>query len=58
MPSRARWTALCLTVCFAAAVSLLLPALLPAQGANGRIVGRIADPTGAVLGGHQDHPAQ
>ena len=51
MPSRARWTPLYLTVCFAAAVSLLLPALLPAQGANGRIVGRIADPSGAVLAG-------
>ncbi len=49
MPSpRARWTVMCLiTVCLA--VSLLLPASLFAQGANGRIVGRVADPTGAVL---------
>ncbi len=31
------------------AVSLLLPTLLPAQGASGRILGRVADPTGAVL---------
>jgi hypothetical protein len=46
MPSlRARWT----EVCFAVAISLLVPALLPAQGASGRIVGRVADPTGAVL---------
>jgi hypothetical protein len=46
MPSlRARWTA----VCLAAALSILVPTLLPAQGASGRIVGRIADPTGAVL---------
>ncbi len=46
MPSlRARWTA----VCFAAAVSLLVPTLLPAQGASGRIVGRVADPSAAVL---------
>ncbi|MGC2019555.1 MAG: carboxypeptidase regulatory-like domain-containing protein, partial [Candidatus Sulfotelmatobacter sp.] len=33
------------------ALSLLLPALLPAQGASGRIIGRVADPTGAVLSG-------
>ena len=46
MPSlRARWTA----VCLAAALSILVPTLLPAQGASGRIVGRIADPTAAVL---------
>jgi len=46
MPSlRARWTAVCLTV----AISLLIPAFLPAQGASGRILGRVADPTGAVL---------
>jgi hypothetical protein len=31
------------------AISLLLPTLLPAQGASGRILGRVADPTGAVL---------
>ncbi|MFZ0762254.1 MAG: carboxypeptidase regulatory-like domain-containing protein [Candidatus Sulfotelmatobacter sp.] len=46
MPSlRARWTA----VCFAAAISLLFPASLSAQAANGRILGRVSDPTGAVL---------
>ncbi|MGC1977765.1 MAG: carboxypeptidase regulatory-like domain-containing protein, partial [Candidatus Sulfotelmatobacter sp.] len=38
------------TVCLVA-LSLLLPALLPAQGASGRIIGRVADPTGAVLSG-------
>jgi len=48
MPSsRARWTA----VCLALVLSLLIPTLLPAQGANGRIVGRVADPSGAVLAG-------
>ncbi len=48
MPSlRARWTALCL----AAAISLVFPASLSAQGASGRILGRLADPTGAVLAG-------
>jgi hypothetical protein len=48
MPSpRARWTVLCVVV----AISLLVPTLLPAQGASGRIVGRVADPTGAVLAG-------
>src|SRR5271155_1062378 len=60
MPSlRARWTKMCLgtmypkTICLKmvclVALSLLLPALLPAQGASGRILGRVADPTGAVL---------
>src|ERR1022692_3849213 len=51
MPSlRARWTMMCLeTVCLSVAISLLFPALLMAQGASGRIVGRVADPTGAVL---------
>jgi len=45
MPSlRARWNAVCLAV----AISFL-PVTLFAQGANGRIVGRVADPTGAVL---------
>ena len=50
MPSlRARWTMMCLlTVCLTA-ICLLLPAMLAAQGANGRILGRVADPTGAVL---------
>jgi hypothetical protein len=46
MPSlRTRWT----VVCLAAAVSLLVPALLSAQGTGGRILGRVADPSGAVL---------
>jgi len=46
MPSlRARWTA----VCLAAAISLLVPTLLPAQGASGRILGRVSDPSAAVL---------
>jgi hypothetical protein len=44
-PLRARWTAACVVV----AVLLLSPAFLAAQGANGRIVGRVADPSGAVL---------
>jgi hypothetical protein len=51
MPSlRARWTMTCLgKVCAAFAISVFLPTLLSAQGASGRIVGRVADPTGAVL---------
>jgi hypothetical protein len=53
MPSiRSCWTMMCLgTVCFALAFSLVIPPFLSAQGASGRIVGRIADPTGAVLAG-------
>ena len=52
MPSlRARCTAVCLVI----AISLVVPALLCAQGASGRIVGRIADPTGAVLSGAKIH---
>jgi hypothetical protein len=48
MPSsRARWTAVCLTV----ALSLCTSTLLVAQGTSGRILGRVADPTGAVLAG-------
>ncbi|MFZ2085694.1 MAG: carboxypeptidase-like regulatory domain-containing protein, partial [Candidatus Sulfotelmatobacter sp.] len=48
MPSlRARWTAVCLVV----AIFLVVPLLLPAQGTGGRILGRVADPTGALLGG-------
>src|SRR5271169_4241128 len=50
MPSlRARSIMMCLAVCLVVAISLLLPALLPAQGASGRILGRVADPSGAVL---------
>ncbi len=48
MPSqRARWSAICLTV----ACGLLIPVLLSAQSTGGRIVGRISDPTGAVVAG-------
>jgi hypothetical protein len=48
MPSsRARWTAVCLIVVF----SLCTSTLLVAQGTSGRILGRVADPTGAVLAG-------
>ena len=46
MPSlRARWSAVCVFV----AISLLTPTLLSAQGTSGRILGRVSDPTGAVL---------
>jgi hypothetical protein len=46
MPSlRARWTAVCLVV----TTCLWIPAALFAQGTGGRILGRISDPTGAVL---------
>jgi hypothetical protein len=50
MPSlRARWTPIYLkAVCLAVAISFL-PTLLPAQGTGGRILGRVADPSGAVL---------
>jgi hypothetical protein len=41
---RARWTAVCLAV-----LLISIPTFLSAQGASGRIVGRLADPTGAVL---------
>src|SRR5947209_14592618 len=48
MPSlRARWTAVCLAVLFLG----FLPTFLAAQGASGRILGRVADPSGAVLSG-------
>jgi len=52
MPSlRARWTVMCLeAVCLVVATCLCFSALLFAQGTGGRILGRIADPTGAVLG--------
>ncbi len=53
MPSlRAHWNRMCLeTVCLILALFLLVPTWLHAQGANGRILGRVADPTGAVLPG-------
>ena len=57
MPSlRARWSELCLCtaylkmVCVVLVVCLAFPAVLFAQGTGGRILGRISDPTGAVLG--------
>jgi len=48
MPSlRARWMLLCPLV----VVCLLFPTMLAAQGATGRILGRVEDPSGAVLSG-------
>jgi len=46
MPSlRSRWSKLCLalTVCLSFSV------ILSAQGTGGRILGRVSDPSGAVL---------
>ncbi len=53
MPSlRACWTLMCLgTICLAVAVSLVVPITVDGQSAAGRIVGRVADPSGAVLAG-------
>jgi outer membrane receptor protein involved in Fe transport len=58
MPSlRARWTRIWLSLiglsafAFAVTIFLLAPKPLQAQSANGRIVGRLADPSGAVLSG-------
>ena len=58
MPSlRARWTAMCVKRCvwkrfaWSSQISFWIPAALFAQGTGGRILGRVADPTGAVLGG-------
>lgn len=39
----------CSVVCLALATSLFLPVLVSAQGTSGRITGRVADPSGAVL---------
>ncbi len=36
-------------LCLVLAMSLCLPTLLPAQSTGGRIIGRVADPTGAVI---------
>jgi hypothetical protein len=48
MPSlRARWSVVCLVLLG----SLFIPAFLVAQGTSGRILGRVADPTGAVVAG-------
>jgi Carboxypeptidase regulatory-like domain len=50
MPSlRARSTTMCLEAVCLVAISLLLSTLLPAQGASGRVLGRVSDPSGAVL---------
>ena len=47
MPSRrAFWFVVCL-----ATAALLIPTLLSAQGTGGRILGRVSDPSGAVLSG-------
>src|SRR5690242_3359764 len=47
MPSRrACWFAVCLVV----AVAVSTPSMLSAQGTSGRVVGRVSDPGGAVLG--------
>ena len=48
MPSlRARWSVVCLAV----AICFITPTLLSAQGTNGRILGHVVDPSGAVLPG-------
>ena len=48
MPSRrAIWSVVCLAV----AISLSIPTLVSAQGTSGRILGRVSDPSGAVLAG-------
>ena len=48
MPSlRARWS----VVCVAVATGLLLPTLLLGQGTNGRVLGKVSDPSGAILPG-------
>ena len=47
MPSRrACWFAVCLVV----AVAVSIPTMMSAQGTSGRVVGRVSDPGGAVLG--------
>jgi hypothetical protein len=54
---RARWSELCLgsmslkTLLLVLSASLTLPSFLLGQGTGGRILGRIADPSGAVLSG-------
>jgi Carboxypeptidase regulatory-like domain/TonB dependent receptor len=44
---RTRWY----VVCLAAAISIAVPTLLSAQGTAGRVIGRVADPSGATLAG-------
>ncbi|HEY1658981.1 MAG TPA: carboxypeptidase regulatory-like domain-containing protein [Candidatus Sulfotelmatobacter sp.] len=41
----ARWTAVCLAV----ALGMFVPKFLAAQGTSGRILGRVSDPSGAVV---------
>ena len=54
---RARWSQLCLLTTYLSTLGLVLalclsnPTRAAAQGTGGRILGRIADPTGAVLSG-------
>jgi Carboxypeptidase regulatory-like domain len=45
LSAQVRWNLLCLAV----AVLLVVPAMLVGQGATGRILGRVSDPSGAVL---------
>jgi hypothetical protein len=47
MSMRAR----CIMLCPVVAVCLFLPVMLAGQGATGRILGRVSDPSGAVLNG-------
>ncbi len=44
---RPRWYVVCLAI----VASLSIPALLSAQGTAGRVIGRVADPSGALLTG-------
>src|ERR1700730_8501252 len=44
---RPRWYVVCLAV----AISISIPTLLSAQGTSGRVLGRVADPSGAILAG-------
>ena len=47
MPLRARWTLK--STCVLTAIAILSPISLSAQGTGGRILGRISDPSGAVI---------
>ncbi|HTU43067.1 MAG TPA: TonB-dependent receptor [Candidatus Aquilonibacter sp.] len=50
MPLRARWTLMSLkSSCLLTAIAILYPTLLSAQGTGGRILGRVSDPSGAVI---------
>ena len=46
---RARWTTMCLGTVYLFVAISLVSHILFAQGASGRILGRVADPSGAVL---------